>query len=815
MKYSYHWLKKLSGSEATARVMAEMLTKHSFEVESMEEGVEIPRSVVVGEVLSVEKHPNADRLNVTQTNVGEKYGGNITIVCGAPNVAAGQKVPVALVGSKLPNGAVIEKASIRDVKSNGMICAEDELGLGKNHEGIMVLPEDAPVGEWAGSVLGAKDSMIELDILANRGHDALSHKAIAREVAAIEGRRLEKNTPELEVGESKDLAVTVDPESGCYRYIGVVLHNVKIGPSPKWMRDRLETCGVQSINNVVDITNYVMLEWGQPLHAFNLGEVKSKLPISNTQFPSEIPAQMLRIDAGGRNTKYEIRVRKAKKGEKLILLDDAEIELSEDDIVITDGEKPIALAGVMGGKDSGVRDKTTSIILESASFDATTIRKTRQRHKLNTESSYRFERDIDPNRAEIAAARAVELLKKYAGAVAEGAVDVYKFKIKPWEVKFRTDRVRSLLGHDISDHDAADILERLGFGVSHEEGEMVVTVPTHRRDIHTTEDIIEEVGRLHGYGAIEPQAPLAAIMAAAKNPALMAERRLAEKLLSLGYDEMLTYSFYSEKLAGSFGLPREQHLTLANPMNPDQALVRMNILPNVLEKVSENLRRESSLRIFEIGKVYEWDNGKKQYAERRQCALVQVLEKESRGGQSFFALKSALENVARPLFGREIAVREYVNREPYWHKSRRGEVMLGKVKIGEIGELHPTLARKLGIKKPVAMALIDIDACIKVGKKQVVYAPISPYPSVDRDISLRVPQDVTYAQVFKTIRKSGSTILTNIELFDVFEKGEEKSFAFHLSFSDPDRTLTKEDADKAMEKILKVLQKELSIDLKK
>ncbi len=500
MKYSYNWLKKLSGTKKSAEEIAELFLTHSFEVEGIEDLSKNLDKVVVGEVLSVEKHPDADKLSLANVNVGNENGGELQIVCGAPNLAVGQKVPVALVGAKLPDGDdffKIKKSKIRGAESNGMICAEDELGLGEDHKGIMVLGDDAEVGQSLAEYLHLNDKILDIDILPNRGHDCLGYNGVARELNALENSKFKiQNFQSIfndlisKFKNSGNLAVKIDTDN-CSRYAGVRIKNIEIKPSPIWMQARLKASGLKPINNVVDITNYVMLETGQPPHAFTASQSRTDADLTQTNADGTRTNAELRTD-----TEIDkIVVRQAEEGEKIKLLDEQELELCQDDIVITDGKKPIALAGVMGGLESGINDNTSEIILEGANFNSSTIRFTARRYNLQTDAAYRFERDIDPNFVDIALARAVELIKELAGGEVVAVNDVYPEPIKPWTIKLDTDYVRSLLGVEIDDEEITSILKRLGVGIKNPKSETL-----NPKQIQNSNQKISNVVLVHGCG---------------------------------------------------------------------------------------------------------------------------------------------------------------------------------------------------------------------------------------------------------------------------------------------------------------------------
>ncbi|HLN19147.1 MAG TPA: phenylalanine--tRNA ligase subunit beta, partial [Patescibacteria group bacterium] len=534
MNYSYNWLTELSGTKLSPEKAVELLTMHSFEVEGMDiiEG-KFP-GVIVAQIIEIKKHPNADKLQVVTVD----YGNNIIdVVCGASNISVGQKVPLALVGAKLPGGIKIKETEIRGVKSTGMLCAADELGLGKDHSGIIILDNNAEIGESIEKYIGISDSIIEIKVLPDRAHDAMSHVGVAREISALEGKRMVFDISSLIMpkAKSKTLKVEIKDKDLCPRYIGAVMTDIKIKESPKWLRDRLIASGMNAINNVVDATNYVMLEIGQPLHAFDRDKMES-------------------------NT---ILVRRANEGEEINLLDKGTQKLSKSDLLITDGKRPAALAGIKGARIAEIDSNTKNIVLEAASFDAVNIRKTRTRLGIKTESSDRFEKDIDPNLAEKAMARVIEILADIAGGKLEGIVDIYPKPVKPWRIKLNIDYVNKLLGETVPVNDMKKILSTLDFKVSGMGKNITVEIPTFRVDVRTQEDLIEEIGRIYGYGKIKPQPLIEPVLPPERNEVVFYEHETREKMIGLGFSEVYNYSFYSRNAAEVCGLDDIKHYELA------------------------------------------------------------------------------------------------------------------------------------------------------------------------------------------------------------------------------------------------------------
>ena len=452
MRYSYNWIKEISKTNMPPEKMTDALMMHSFEVEGIEKKGEELSGVVVGEILEIKKHPNADRLQLTKIDIGKNR--KLDIVCGAHNIKVGDKVPVALVGAKLPSKMLIQEAEIRGVKSFGMLCAEDELDLGKGHEGILILKKNAKIGEEITKTLGLDDTIFEIKVLPDRGHDALSHVGVAREVAVLEGKKLDYKIKKVKTSKTSKLAVKIEDKNLCQRYMGAVMVDVKVQESPNWMKNRLQSIGINPINNIVDATNYVMMELGQPLHAFDFNKI-------------------------GNGKSVNIIIRKAKNGEGIKLLDETVKKLSAEDLVITNESKALAIAGVMGGEDSGINENTTSIVLESANFDATSIRRTRTRHNIKTEASDRYEKEIDPNLCEIAMARVIEIIGSF-GATTEGIVDIYPKPVREWKIKLNLEYANRLLGEKIPEKQALKILNLLGLKTSGKGKIIMVKIPTIR-----------------------------------------------------------------------------------------------------------------------------------------------------------------------------------------------------------------------------------------------------------------------------------------------------------------------------------------------
>lgn len=801
MKYSYSWLRELSGTKLSAEKAAELLMLHAFEVEGLENKSQAFENVVVGEILEIKKHPNADKLQLTKINIGDK---KLDIVCGAPNISVGDKVPVALVGAKLPNGIEIREAEIRGIKSFGMLCAKDELGLGTDHSGIFILERSAKIGISFAKAAGLDGTAIEIDVLANRAHDALSHVGMAREIAALSGKEMEYDYDGIKLPNKKTKKISVKIENNkiVSRYIGAVMENVQIKESPDWLKMRLEQCGIRAINNIVDVTNYVMLELGQPLHAFDFEKVSK-----------------------------EIIVRNAKNKEKITLLDETIKELSSEDIVIADKNGAIALAGIMGGFSSAINENTKTIILEAATFDAASIRKTRMNRGIVTDAALRFEKDLDPNLAEKAMARAIEIIEHIADGKLDGIADAYPKKKNSWTIKLDLERATKLLGEKIPLAVSKKILTLLGFEVKTFGKQMIVTVPTFRLDVTTQEDLIEEIGRMYGYEKIRSTAPLAYVQAPRQNEKRLFSRELKNILATLGFSEEYNYSFYSERDANFAKLGSIKHLELENPMNPDQALLRVSLMPNILKNIKENIKNHKELHIFEIGHVYEPNSREVLPEEKEMLVGAVVLEKKSekeekqdkRNVTGFYEAKGYVDEILSKLGITDHYYDNFNEKSSgtplaLWHKSRSAEIKIegSQTPIGFVGEINPTILTNFGINTRVAIFEFDVESLQNISAAEREFLPIRKYPTVMRDISMVVSKTVRVDDILKTIQRVGGNLVLDVDLFDIFDYADDtSSFAFHIILGADEKTLTGKEIDDVMNSIVLKLEKEISVKVRK
>lgn len=824
MKISYNWLKEYVDINLTPEKLAEELTMHSFEVENIiyqDKGLE---NVVVGEVIEKRKHPDADKLSIVKVKINAGDFGSLAskleaklpksaileIVCGAPNIDVEQKVLVALIGAQLPCGLKIEKRKVRGIYSNGMVCAEDELGLSDNHKEIMVLDKNLKVGTLAKEALGLDDVIFEIDILPNRAHDCLSHIGVAREIAAI--LNLESPTSledgfriwNLEFGDhlekSSALNIKVENDKLCRRYSAVVIKDVKVKESPNWLKRRLESCGVRPINNIVDTTNYIMLALGQPMHAFDYDKLNPK---SKYQIKSQAP--------NPKPQTVKIIVRRAKKDESILALDDKIYELTEDDLIIADEEKPIAIAGVMGGAETAVDENTKNIIFESANFDSISVRKTSRRLKLASESSYRFEREIDPEFTIKAIEMAAKLTEDLAGRkIYNGVFDVYSDPAKTEKITFEFARIKNLLGIEIEKSEAKRILESLGFGVLEKGDNLEVKVPTFRIDVERVNDVIEEIARIYGYGKI-PEIPARVEMkSVAQDKNLELEKKAKIILEGLGFSEVYNYSFLSEKDILNAGLKAENHLELENPLSEEFRFLRTSLFSGLLKNANLNLKHEDNFRLFEIGRVY-FKNNSGLPDEKKIIAGIAASKDKSTDEGLFYKFKGGIEAFLEKLGCNKLSYKEIKNPGELWHKGRSAEIICQREAIGKAGEIHPAVLSAFDLKIKVLYFEIHFEKLIKTCAKEVKYKRINKFPKIELDLSVIFDEGVKWEDIRNIVLKAGKNLVRNIEPFDVYRgRGldkNKKSVAFRITYQAGDRTLTDGEVAAVQEKIIGELKK--------
>ena len=801
MIISLNWLKEYVDFSVSPEELADRLTMSGLEVESIEYVGKALESIVVAEILDMGKHPDADKLSLCRVSDGEA---EYPIVCGASNMKAGDKVVLAKTGTvlppgpKFPEGITIKKAKIRGQVSEGMLCAENELGLGIESDGIMILPAGAVPGTRLIDELGVNDVLLEICITPNRP-DCLSVVGTAREAAAVLSGTA--GYPDTSVKESDApvgdyISVEIKSPAGCPRYTCRVIRNVKIGPSPKWMKTRLESAGIRAINNVVDVTNYVLLELGQPLHAFDYDLVKGQ----------------------------KIVVRQAEDGETITTLDGAERKLSSDDLLICDGERPVALAGVMGGADTEVSEGTMNILLESAYFSPDTVRKTSRKTGLKSESSYRFERGVDPEGVAKALDRAAALISELAGGeVAAGRIDENPVIIEPAVVSVTPERVNAILGTDISEEEIISIQKRLGLRLlSSEKGVLTFEVPTYRVDLTREIDIIEETARLYGYNNVPVTLPAVAMKTELPGGVRAVQAKFKEVFTANGFYEAINYSFEDEELLGLFS--PEKALPILNPISKDGAVMRTSLTAGLVKNVLLNLnRQESDVRIFETGKIYIPSSGEKLPKETNKLAAAATGRKQpelwDREEFDFFDLKAVLEMALGALHARESVSFKPAPEIEFLHPGKSAEIIIDGEAVGYAGEIHPGLMERLELTKRVYVAEIDLDAAARLtaGKKGE-FRPLPKFPSVRRDIALVVDQAVSAGSIIDEIRSMGSGLIEDARIFDVFTGGTvqegKKSVAVSLHLRASDKTLTEEEINRIQDKALKKLQLALGAELR-
>ena len=809
MKLSYNWLKDYIKCELSAQQIAEAMTSIGIEVDSVEEKEVIEgglKNVVVAEVLTCEAHPDSDHLHVTTVNDGGAEP--VQVVCGAPNVAAGQKVLFAQLGAVLPGDFKIKKSKIRGVESFGMICAEDELGLGTSHDGIMVLPEDAPVGQPAKDYLHIESlAVIEYEITANRV-DAASHWGVARALYAYlrhNGIPCELTRPDVEASfdaipraEGEAMPVEVLDPSGAPRYTGILLKGIKVGPSPKWMQERLSAVGSRPINNIVDISNYVLFELGQPLHTFDADKVR-----------------------GGK-----VIVRRATEGEPIRTLDGAEHKLHSTDMVIADAQGPMCIAGVFGGEDSGVSDGTVNLFIESAYFDPGSIRKTSKSQQLQTDASFRYERGADPEVAIYALKRAASLVSEYAGGSVVGEiVESYPQKIERKRIELDYDRIEAFVGQKLGHENIDRILESLAYTFESKEGaKRTVLAPCYMVDVSRECDVVEEILRIYGYDNIAlPKHMKMSVNATPKPEPEAVRSSISNFLAANGFVETMNNSLTKgEYYEGLKTFPADHCVRIVNPLSQDLNVMRQTLMLNALEVVAYNVNRQCpSMKIFEYGSVYQRLPEKsgetlEGYEEHQAfcLAITGSSEKSWKTASSksdFYQLKGYLELLLKR-FGADIY--------QLWTDAAPSDIFSEGVvyklpgqgtQLAVMGTVNPQLARKFGVKQPVFMAEISWPVLFALIKRnKVAFKELPKYPEVKRDLAVLLDEGVSYADLRMTAIKQSKKLLRNVSLFDVYRGDKipfgKKQYALSFTFQDLEKTLTDQDIERVMEGILKAYQ---------
>ncbi len=813
MKLSYNWLKDYLEFDLTPAKIAEVMTDIGIEVDSVEEQEEIPgglAGVVVAEVLECEPHPDSDHLHVTKVNDGSAEP--VTVVCGAPNVAAGQKVLFARIGTVLPGDFKIKKSKIRGIESMGMICAEDELGIGEDHSGIMVLPADAVVGTPAKDYLHLKtEAVIEYEITANRV-DASSHIGVARDLYAwmrLNDIPCSFKYPSIEAwkpGEGTAIPIDVQDPTAAPRYCGITVKGVKVGPSPEWLRKRLMAIGLRPIDNVVDVSNFILWELGQPLHTFDADKI-----------------------AGGK-----VIVRRASEGEKIVTLDEMERKLSAEDIVIADENGPMCIAGVFGGIDSGVTESTTNVFIESAYFDPGSIRKTSKRHTLQTDASFRFERGCDPAIGDYACKRAALLIKELAGGEIVGDMEeFYPEKIAKKVIDLDYDRIENFIGKKIGHDTIEKILTFLAYDfIEKRPGGAKVAAPSYMVDVERECDVVEEILRIYGYNNIDLPRHMKMSVNATPTPEPEAIRNgISNFLAANGFVETMNNSL--TKAAYYKGLttyPEEKCATIVNPLSSDLNVMRQNLIFNGLEVMAYNINRQiSSMKLFEYGSVYSRDpkgdgTTLASYEEHQAYSMFITGSPEKSwniqpGKSSFFELKGYLDLLLRR-FGADIYQMETTPAPADIFSEGVCYALPGSHQpLAVVGTVLPSLARKFDVKQPAFAAEVNWNTLFKLVKRdKVAFKELPKFPEVRRDLALLLDEDVCYADLYKSAFKAAKKLLKSVTLFDVYRGDKipagKKQYALGFVLQDLEKTLTDSDVERIMDRLLSTFTGEYGATLR-
>lgn len=793
MKISESWLREWVNPQISTAELVAQLTMAGLEVDSIEPAAASFSGVIVGEILSAEQHPDAEKLRVCQ--VKGHADGVLQIVCGAPNARPGIKIPFATIGAELPGDFKIKKAKLRGVESFGMLCSQVELQLGDDDSGLWELPADAPVGVNLREYLKFDDQLIEVDLTPNRG-DCLSIRGLAREVGVLNRAAVSQPAfTAIEPRSAERFAVEIQAPAACPTYAGRVIRNIDIRrPSPLWLREKLRRSGIRSIDAVVDVTNYVLLELGQPMHAFDLDKL-----------------------SGG------VVVRMASAGEKLVLLNDQEVELRSDTLVIADREKALAVAGVMGGAGSAVSEATQNIFLESAFFAPEAIAGKARSYGLHTDSSHRFERGVDPQLQVTAIERATELLLAIVGGEAGPVVLVQDEKSVPAvrSVRLRRSRLQTGLGLTAEEVDAVGILDRLGLTLENETSDgWSFKVPSHRFDLAIEEDLLEEIARIHGYDHL-PTRPMAFStrldsQTEAKTPLVDAKQHL----VSRGYREVITYSFVDPKVHGIL-YPETDAVVLRNPISADMSTMRTSLLPGLLQTLTYNLnRQQTAAKLFEAGMVFDTTSKPvAQYQRLGGLAYGSVRAQswaEKARDLDFFDVKGDLETLlAFAAHGRQVSFAPLTDSQ-LLHPGQSAKIYLGDEEVGYVGALHPAKQKALDLNKPVFVFELTLSKLLAASLPR--FQPLSRFPEVSRDIAVLVDKAVRVADLDRSIRKTAGDVLKDLKLFDVYG-GEgidpkRKSLAFSLTFQHPSRTLKDEEVNTSMAAVVECLEREFGANLR-
>jgi len=782
MKILLNWLKEFVEIDGKAADIAERLTMSGIETHAVKSAVVDPDIVIV-KISSIEKHPNADKLSLCDVTDGTT---DYRIVCGAPNIKVGDVVPFAKLGAKLGD-ITIKKAKIRGYESNGMLCSEKELCAGDDASGIMMLPKDTKLGITLNEYLSST-AAIETEVTINRG-DCLSVLGIARELSAIYSIPLKKNIKNYSIKSANVFPVEVKNTKDCVRYVGRVIKNLKVGSSPQWLVARLETSGLHPVNTVVDITNYILLEYGQPLHAFDADKISGK-----------------------------IIVRNALKGEKIHALDNNEYALEDDMLVIADEKCPVAVAGVIGGVPTSVTESTKNIFLEAASFDPISIRKTSKELLISTDSSYRFIRGIDTGNILNISEIACQMIKEICGGeMTAGAVDIWPGLPQRTEIILDSKRVNRVLGSQISDYDIKNILFRLGFEIitPPSDGKIKVKIPSYRNDVKREIDMIEEIARIYGYNGIKTPARISFSVQIQKNEMDDFAGQVREAAISLGFSETVSYNFVEKDDIKKLYIP-DALWKISNPVASDESYLAPTLIPVIIKNVMRNINKgNGNVRIFEIGKGFE-------ACERMLFAgcgtgSVDVWWKDSAKSFDFYLLKGFLESIFR-----ELGIKNWVLEKTglkMFHPGRSAKIVINSKEIGSFGLLHPAVAESFGVKnRELYIFEINLDELMAFSDSSKKYSPVPRFPYVERDISIEAADKIAAYEIQNTVKKIGGDVLSEVMLLDLYTGEQVKkghiSLTFRLRFQLMDRTLRDDEVNEAVKKIVSELGSRFSASVR-
>ncbi|MCD6188022.1 MAG: phenylalanine--tRNA ligase subunit beta [Desulfuromusa sp.] len=793
MIVTYNWLKEFVDFQYAPQELCDQLTMIGLEVDALEEIGGHLDAVIVAKLESVEHHPDADRLTVCQVNNGTEV---VQVVCGATNHKTGDLIALAQPGSVLPGDFKIKKSKIRGQVSQGMLCSEKELALAEDSPGIMILPPGLPLGQPVFEALGLKDFQIEIGLTPNRP-DCLSVVGVAREVAALCGQKLK--LPVSQISEAADsieqqASVVIENSEGCPRYAARMIKNIKIGPSPDWMVRRLEAVGMRSINNVVDVTNYVMMELGHPLHAFDFRFLQGQ----------------------------KIVVKSAQQDEKFKTLDNQEHSLTADDLMICDGQQSVALAGVMGGLDSEVKDNTDTILLEAAYFNPTMIRRTSKRYGLHTESSHRFERGADIDMIPVALDRAASLIAELAGGqVLSGIIDIYPRQLDPVILEISATKAKNLLDIPVDCDNIQKMFESIGLQTQTGNCSdcLQVKVPSFRPDLEREVDLIEEVARLYGYDQIPVTMPVGTVDAQLPPLRQLLQKTLRQAIVAAGFSEAMNYSFVAadslEKIGVTAADSRSVQVKILNPLSEDQSVMRTSLVPSLLETVARNLNyRSSDLSLFELRPIFLTQPENGQSSEPLSLTAIMSGQREPEGwSQSsaavdFYDIKGVVEKILAKVNIDNVSFDANVS-QPYLHPGKSCRLMFGKQLLGFLGEIHPEVLTRFAIDQPVYLFELDVESIIATAGTHAQFKPLSRFPDVKRDSALLLDEAISADQVMDIVNRSKVRFVESATIFDLYTgKGVpagKKSLAIRVCYRDLEKTLTEVEVSKSHDKLVRSL----------